>query len=46
MTKGTPKNNGTGGGRRANQGRGGCKNTQKTGKGKGTGRGTGRGKGK
>jgi len=34
MTKGTPKKDGSGKGRRANQGRGGCKTTQKKGKGK------------
>jgi len=30
----TPKKDGSGKGRRANQGRGGCKTTQKTGKGR------------
>jgi len=34
MAKGTPKRDGSGKGRRANQGRGGCKPTQKSGKGK------------
>ena len=34
MAKGTPKKDGSGNGKRANQGRGGCKTTQKTGKGK------------
>ena len=33
MAKGVPKKNGTGNGRRANKGRGGCKTTQKKGKG-------------
>lgn len=33
MAKGTPKKDGSGGGKRKNQGRGGCKTTQKTGKG-------------
>jgi len=32
-SKGTPKRDGSGEGKRANQGRGGCKTTQKTGKG-------------
>lgn len=32
--RGQPKRDGSGGGRRANQGRGGCKNTSKTGRGK------------
>jgi len=35
MTKGVPKKDGSGKGRRDNKGRGGCKDTQKTGKGKG-----------
>ncbi len=34
MAKGKPKKDGSGGGTRKNQGRGGCKNTKKTGKGK------------
>ena len=34
MTKGTPRHDGSGKGKRANKGRGGCKTTQKTGKGK------------
>ena len=34
MTKGTPKHDGSGKGKRANKGRGGCRTTQKTGKGK------------
>jgi len=34
MTKGTPRHDGSGKGKRANKGRGGCKATQKTGKGK------------
>ena len=33
MTKGTPRKDGTGGGDRKNRGRGGCKTTQKKGKG-------------
>ncbi len=33
-TKGTPKRDGSGRGTRANRGRGGCKTTQKTGKGR------------
>jgi len=33
-TKGKPKKDGSGGGIRANKGRGGCKTTQKTGKGR------------
>jgi len=32
-TKGTPKKDGSGKGKRLNRGRGGCKTTQKTGKG-------------
>lgn len=32
--KGVPKRDGSGKGRRANRGRGGCKQTQKTGKGR------------
>jgi len=32
--KGTPKKDGSGKGKRANQGRGGCKTTSKTGKGR------------
>jgi len=34
MTKGTPRHDGSGKGKRANKGRGGCRTTQKTGKGK------------
>jgi len=34
MAKGKPKKDGSGHGTRANKGRGGCKNTSKTGKGK------------
>ena len=34
MAKGTPKKDGSGKGTRSNEGRGGCKTTQKTGKGK------------
>lgn len=34
MAKGKPKRNGSGKGRRANRGRGGCKKTRKTGKGR------------
>jgi len=34
LTKGIPKRNGSGNGTRTNRGRGGCKNTQKIGKGK------------
>ena len=34
MAKGKPKQNGSGGGTRANQGRGGCTTTKKTGQGK------------
>lgn len=34
MTKGIPKHDGSGKGKRANKGRGGCKTTQKTGKGR------------
>ena len=34
MAKGVPKKDGSGGGSRGNQGRGGCKITKKTGKGK------------
>ena len=34
-TKGVPKRDGSGGGVRGNRGRGGCKNTNKVGKGKG-----------
>lgn len=33
-TKGVPKKDGSGKGKRGNKGRGGCKNTQKSGKGK------------
>jgi len=33
MTKGVPKRDGSGGGTRKNQGRGGCKTTKKTGQG-------------
>ena len=33
IKKGIPKKDGSGGGKRLNQGRGGCKNTQKIGKG-------------
>jgi len=33
-TKGTPKRDGSGGGRRENRGRGGCKTTQRKGKGR------------
>jgi len=32
MTKGTPKRDGSGKGKRANKGRGGCKTTKKKGK--------------
>jgi len=32
--KGTPKKDGSGRGKRLNKGRGGCKNTEKTGKGR------------
>lgn len=34
MAKGIPKKDGSGKGKRANQGRGGCKTTKTTGKGK------------
>jgi len=34
MKKGTPKRDGSGQGRRANRGRGGCKTTQSVGKGR------------
>jgi hypothetical protein len=34
MPKGVPKHDGSGKGRRANKGRGGCKKPRKTGKGK------------
>ena len=34
MPKGTPKKDGSGGGNRNNKGRGGCKNTQRKGKGR------------
>ena len=34
MTKGKPKRDGSGKGRRANRGRGGCSSSQKTGKGR------------
>jgi len=34
VKSGTPKRDGSGKGKRANKGRGGCKTTQKTGKGK------------
>ena len=34
MAKGTPKKDGSGKGARSNEGRGGCKTTKKTGKGK------------
>ena len=34
MSKGKPKHDGSGRGARANQGRGGCKNTQTKGKGR------------
>ena len=34
MPKGIPKHDGSGKGKRANKGRGGCKTTQKTGKGR------------
>ena len=34
LKMGTPKHDGSGKGRRANQGRGGCKTTRKTGKGR------------
>lgn len=34
MAKNTPKRDGSGKGKRANQGRGGCKSTKKSGKGK------------
>ena len=34
MTKGTPKHDGSGKGKRANKGRGGCKTTQKNGGGR------------
>jgi len=33
MAKGTPKRDGSGKGKRANKGRGGCKSTEKVGKG-------------
>lgn len=35
MKKGVPKRDGSGQGTRANRGRGGCKNTRKTGRGRG-----------
>jgi len=34
MAKGTPRRDGSGKGRRANKGRGGCKNPRRTGKGR------------
>lgn len=34
MARGVPKKDGSGRGRRANKGRGGCKSTRKTGKGR------------
>ena len=40
--KGVPKQDGSGKGSRANRGRGGCTDTQKTGKGSGTKSGRGR----
>ena len=42
MAKGKPKKDGSGKGTRANRGRGGCKTTRKTGRGRSTGRGAGR----
>lgn len=45
MAKGKPKINGTGRGRRANRGRGGCSTTRSTGRGRRTStRGTGMGR--
>jgi len=47
MKKGTPKMDGSGQGRRANMGRGGCEHPQEIGKGRlGRGRGFGRGMGR
>lgn len=42
MPKGTPKRDGSGQGRRANKGRGGCQNPRGTGRGSGTQSGRGR----
>ena len=42
MAKGKPKRDGSGGGTRNNQGRGGCSPTRGTGQGSNTGKGTGK----